>query len=92
MSQSDCRAYHRWRCEGGRTSLWAADRFLIRYGGHIDEFMAYCLDQGLQVWAAGQEPEWLGKDLSAEDLMSSDPQWSREARCQSALDSDVLEG
>lgn len=82
LAESDCRALHRWRVEGAATSLWKADAFLIRYGGHVEEFMIHCLHEGLEIWASGREPDWFRDDLTWQDLESCDAQWRAEAQAE----------
>jgi hypothetical protein len=55
---SDQRALYRWLTERNRPSIWSADRFLTRYGGHLDDFFRFCEEEGLEPWASGQAPAW----------------------------------
>jgi hypothetical protein len=73
IEASDQRALYRWLSERNRPSIWRADKLLIRYGAHIDEFFLYCEEHGLQPWASGQAPDWYRRNDVAEDLAADDP-------------------
>jgi hypothetical protein len=56
--QSLVRALHRWTEERSSPDFWAADRFLCRFGLHIDDFIEdWCREHHCSPWAK-EEPRW----------------------------------
>lgn len=65
VSQQDARNVYAWRREGRNPSLWRADRFLIDYGLHLNDFFSWCERQGESPWARGKPPAWHEKEFKA---------------------------
>lgn len=84
LSESQERAYHRWREEGVCPRLHSVEAALLSWGQTMfAEFEAWAEDHELPVWARGEAPAWWGDESDSralEDLRSSDPEWVREAR------------
>ena len=73
VSKHDARTVYAWRREGRNPSLWRADKFLIDYGLHLNDFFSWCEERGESPWAKGKPPEWHEQEFKA-------PEWWWEKR------------
>jgi hypothetical protein len=59
LEDSARRALHRWKKEGTSPTIFGADHFLTRVGLHLDDYFAFCSEEGISAWARGVPPAWL---------------------------------